>query len=62
MLEKSGIIICSVSPQLNLHVIVPKKAHPGEIPQKQLCADYRTLNSIPPTEVKVNSKLKVLSH
>jgi putative transposase len=39
-------------------VIVPKKAGPGEPPQKRMCVDYRALNATLPKVQKVGSNAK----
>ena len=57
MLEKAGIILRSVSPWLNPIIIVLKKAQ-QEQPQKHLCVDYQTLNSLLLPVVKAHSKVQ----
>ena len=59
MLEKAGIISHNVSPWSNSIVIVPKKAQPGEQPQKPLCIDNHILNNLLQPVVKVYFKVKV---
>ena len=58
MLEKAGIISRSISPCSSSIVIVPKKAHSGEVPQKCLCIDKCTLNNLLPPVVKAHSKVQ----
>ena len=45
-LEKTGVIVRSVSPWASPIVIVPKKTTPGEPPRHRMCMDYRMLNSL----------------
>ena len=55
-LQKSGTISRSVFPWSSPIAIVPKKAQPGETPQKYLCVHYHPSNSLLPLVVKVHSK------
>ena len=57
-LEKTGIIVKSVSPWASPIVIVPKKTAPGEPPRRCMCVDYRMLNQLLPKVDKVHSKAK----
>ena len=56
MLEEARIISRNVPPWSSTMVIVPKKAHSGKTPQKHLCRNYHTLNSLLPPFVKTLSK------
>ena len=57
-LEKAGIITRSVSPWASPIVVVPKRSNPGEPPERQLCVDYRVLNSLLPCIKKAHSNSK----
>ena len=45
-LEKAGVIERSLSPWVSLVIVVPKKSAPDEPPRRQLCMDYRKVNSL----------------
>ena len=45
-LEKSGVIVRSISPWASPIVIVPKRRELGEPPRRRLCVDYRVINSL----------------
>ena len=51
---------CSVFPWPNPLVTVPKKAHPGEQPQKHLCIHYHALKCLLPPPVNIHSKGQVV--
>ena len=57
-LEKAGVITRNVLPWASPIVIVPKRIEPGEPPKKQLCVDYRVINSLLPKVNKAHSKAK----
>ena len=56
MLEKSSVMIYSVSPWLGVIVIVLRKVQSGELPDQKVCVIYRALNSLLPLVVESNSK------
>ena len=58
IVEKSGVIVTSVSPWASPIVVVPKRTAPGEPPKWRLCVDYRALNSLLPPVKKAFSKAK----
>ena len=58
ILEKAGVIVRSVSPWASPIVVVPKRTAPGEHPKRQLCVDYRAINSLLPPVKKAFSKAK----
>ena len=58
ILEKAGVIVRSVSPWASPIVVVPKRTAPGEPPKRQLCVDYRAINSLLPPVKKAFSKAK----
>ena len=58
ILEKSGVIVRSVSPWASPIVVVPKRTAPGEPPKWRLCVDYRAINSLLPPVKKAFSKAK----
>ena len=53
MLEKAGIIECSLSPWAPPVIVVPKKSVPDEALRRHLCVDYRKVKS---KEVKRTDK------
>ena len=57
-LERAGIITRSVSPWASPIVIVLKKLEPDKPPRRRMCIDFRRLNALKPTMVKVDSKVK----
>ena len=57
-LERAGVITKSVSPWASPIVIVLKKTSPGEPPHRQMCVDYRMLNSLLPKVSKAHTKVK----
>jgi transposase InsO family protein len=57
-LDTANLIVRSISPWASPVVIVPKRAEPGQPPQKRLCVDYRALNSLLPPVQKANSHAK----
>ena len=58
ILEKTGVIVRSVSPWASPIVVVPKRTAPGEPPKTRLCVDYRAINSLLPPMKKTYSKAK----
>ena len=46
MLEKAGVIECSLSPWASPVIVVPKKLALDEPPRRCLCIDYRKVNSL----------------
>ena len=58
ILEKTGVIVRSVSPWASPIVIVPKRAAPGEPSKRRLCMDYQAVNSLLPPIKKAFSKAK----
>ena len=58
ILEKTGVIVRSVSPWASPVVVVPKRTAPGEPPKQRLCVDYRALNSLLPPVNKAFIKAK----
>ena len=54
-LEKAGVIERSLSPWASPVIVVPKKSPPDEPPRRQLCMDYRKVNSLQ-QEVKRTDK------
>ena len=58
ILEKTGVIVRSVSPWASPIVIIPKRTAPGEPPKRRLCVDYRALNSLLPPVKRAYSKAK----
>ena len=57
-LEKTGVIVRSISPWASPIVVVPKKTEPGELPRRRLCVDYRVINSLLLEVQKAHSKAK----
>ena len=58
ILEKAGVIVCSVSPWASPIVIVPKRSAPGEPPKRRSCVDYCALNNLLTPVKKAHSKAK----
>ena len=58
ILEKTGVIVRSVSPWASPIVVIPKRTAPGEPPKRRLCVDYRAVNSLLPLVKKAFSKAK----
>ena len=58
ILEKSGVIVRSVSPWASPIVVVPKRTAPGEPPKQRLCVNYKSLNSLLPPVKEAFSKAK----
>ena len=52
ILEKTGVIVRSVSPWASPIVVVPKRTAPGEPPKRRLCVDYRAINCLLPPVTK----------
>ena len=48
ILEKTGVIVKSVSPWASPLVVVSKRTAPEEPPKRRLCVDYRVVNSLLP--------------
>ena len=61
ILEKAGVIVRSVSPWASPIVVVPKRTAPEEPPKRQLCVDYRAINSLLPPVKKAFFKAKGIS-
>ena len=57
-LERAGVITRSISPWASPIVIVPKKLAPDEPPRRRMCINFKRLNVLQPTVVKVDSKVK----
>ena len=51
-MEKTGVIVRSVSPWASPIVVVLKRTAPGDPPKQRLCIDYRALNSLLPPRQK----------
>ena len=45
-LEKSGVIVKSISPCMSPVIVVPKKSTPDKPPCRRLFVDYRKINSL----------------
>ena len=58
ILEKTGVIVRSVSPWASPIVVVPKRTAPGELPKRRLCVDYRAVSRLLPPVKKAFSKAK----
>ena len=52
------MIVRSVPPWASPIVVVPKRTALGEPPNRRLCVDYRTVNSLLPPVQKAFSKAK----
>ena len=58
ILEKTEVIVRSVSPWTSPIEVVPKRAAPGQHPKRRLCVDFRPVNSLLPPVKKAFSKAK----